>query len=724
MKSLQRVASLAAQPQDIAILHNGGIDSAFQVSSIPQKAFVAAFSSTLGQKAALNIHQHAMSVRARNDQALVSLLQTVRGTGIAAIDGNHSLASRKELANKTLNTKLLGPIISPHSPHKASTPTTTPTVIDLESMFGSLDYCECSDCCSVTSPAAYLVELFQFLRNNNLNWDSSKWPNSGQQGYDNTILARLFARRPDLQYLELTCANTNTILPYLDLANEVMESFVVHRVSYEKDTHTPKQAIIEVYNVEDETSSELLSEPQHTNYIAYCILKDAVFPITGAPYHQAIDEARILLKYLGTSRYEVLSTFQPGFTPQTGSLAAQNGALQIQHQVTLDRSATAEFWSMTPIDFIAITKEAYWSKDFWDIVENQTLTDTDYQKHIGRKDPWTYWGYKTEAAMESMIVADQSGLTFVEPQFLPRSGMIYTDLVDLIQTQFINPNQPSGRALQILESLTFSYQYLNTMIPPAAPGQNPKTRFAKAIDVVLNWQPWAIAQGVQDLPTPLVVSKKELTCWFETWWDPVGQLIVLDSMQKPRLPFEGIVASLEFTSGSRNITLAQIGYLDRFGSITNGTNATGSVGMDGSVMDQNQQPFLKSQSAQYVLVLDPSVGDDLSDVTSLGPHQALAYLTNKSQLATMDSFGTELTPTIIQYLPVTETCSIDTVQIIHLDGSPLSSDEWDRMQRFIRLYRKLGYTIDQTDQVRSGEPPKIPHETEVLILSHHRHSSG
>ena len=38
----------------------------------------------------------------------------------------------------------------------------------------------------------------------------------------------LLHRRPDLANLELTCANTNTVLPYIDLSNEVMESFVVH----------------------------------------------------------------------------------------------------------------------------------------------------------------------------------------------------------------------------------------------------------------------------------------------------------------------------------------------------------------------------------------------------------------------------------------------------------------------------------------------------------------
>ena len=35
-------------------------------------------------------------------------------------------------------------------------------------------------------------------------------------------------RRPDLEHLKLTCANTNVPMPYVDIVNEVMEFFVVH----------------------------------------------------------------------------------------------------------------------------------------------------------------------------------------------------------------------------------------------------------------------------------------------------------------------------------------------------------------------------------------------------------------------------------------------------------------------------------------------------------------
>jgi hypothetical protein len=33
----------------------------------------------------------------------------------------------------------------------------------MESLFGSMDYCECQDCQSVLSPAAYLVDLLQYV---------------------------------------------------------------------------------------------------------------------------------------------------------------------------------------------------------------------------------------------------------------------------------------------------------------------------------------------------------------------------------------------------------------------------------------------------------------------------------------------------------------------------------------------------------------------------------
>ena len=185
--------------------------------------------------------------------------------------------------------------------------------LNLEKLFGDMDFCECEECASVYSPASYFVELLQFLRNNNLDpkdpTDPSKKNPNIHPGIKGTPLEKLFRRRPDLGCLELTCENTFTVLPYVDLVNEVMESFVVHLDEYEDNTENPKQATLETFNVDDETSSELLAQPQHTNYQAYCILKSAVYPFT-LPYHQPIDAIRIFLNYLETSRYELQDKYR------------------------------------------------------------------------------------------------------------------------------------------------------------------------------------------------------------------------------------------------------------------------------------------------------------------------------------------------------------------------------------------------------------------------------
>jgi hypothetical protein len=43
---------------------------------------------------------------------------------------------------------------------------------------------------------------------------------------DGTPRKTLFDRRPDLQYVELTCENTEKTLPYIDLVNEILEGLV------------------------------------------------------------------------------------------------------------------------------------------------------------------------------------------------------------------------------------------------------------------------------------------------------------------------------------------------------------------------------------------------------------------------------------------------------------------------------------------------------------------
>ncbi|AKB25802.1 hypothetical protein MSMTP_2333 [Methanosarcina sp. MTP4] len=83
---------------------------------------------------------------------------------------------------------------------------------DWEELFGSLDLCRCKHCESVYGPAAYLVDILHFLKDH---------PEKGKPALD-----VLFRRRPDIGEIELTCTNTLTTLPYVDLVNEILENSV------------------------------------------------------------------------------------------------------------------------------------------------------------------------------------------------------------------------------------------------------------------------------------------------------------------------------------------------------------------------------------------------------------------------------------------------------------------------------------------------------------------
>src|SRR5262249_27814073 len=88
----------------------------------------------------------------------------------------------------------------------------------MASLFGSLDFCQCEECRSVLSPAAYLVDLLEFLRQSTAN-AAGYTPLDVLVGKDQTVTGR----RPDIAALPLTCENTNTQLPYIDLVNEILE---------------------------------------------------------------------------------------------------------------------------------------------------------------------------------------------------------------------------------------------------------------------------------------------------------------------------------------------------------------------------------------------------------------------------------------------------------------------------------------------------------------------
>lgn len=653
LKTLQRVQAISPVPAAVPILMKANLTSAFRVAEIPESTFLRAHGSTLGEDTARQVYTTAINTQIRNEHAMMTMREAWRGTGLAIIDGQQPMEARM--------AKLQGVVDAKAVP------------LNLEALFGSIDFCECDDCLSVYSPAAYFVEILQYLRNNDLDPLN---PHTSQKGIDGTPLEKLFRRRPDLGCLELTCENTFAVLPYIDLVNEVMESFVVHLVEYRK-LKVPKQATLEVFNVLDETTSELLAQPQHVNYQAYCILKDAVYPFT-LPYHQPIDAIRIWLKYLGTSRYELLDTFRTANETVSGAVLtpAQQQELKALHAMVLDRSADSEFLGITQEEHIILTREAFWPKAYFDFTLQKAHTDIEYQQKIGVRPVPEYFGYTGASAEADMLSIDETkmlGLTFVKKQFLPRTGIQYVDLVDLLKTRFINPAFPQGRALAILESIRFSYRFLQTLVDTSS--TDPKVRFAKLIEF-LN-KPQTLVPQIDTLlhPDPCHQQSPEHCLphtdfhnWVYCFFERIGKLIVLESGEGLHLPIEGAV----FMNAVR----------------------IGTLSSDGTIVDLKGGPIGKVDAAGKVSARDGKVIGNLEIKNDAGDRIGVV---RPDGLLVGDDRETP-----VPWLRGPDTCDLDKVRLTHLDGSVLIVEEYDRMQRFIRLWHKLGWTIAETDLALIG----------------------
>ncbi|HMK25358.1 MAG TPA: neuraminidase-like domain-containing protein [Chitinophagaceae bacterium] len=175
----------------------------------------------------------------------------------------------------------------------------------LEELFGNMDYCSCEHCKSVLSPAAYLVELLQFI-------DLSEIPHAESNPID-VLLGdggEFPGRRPDIQHIQLTCENTNMALPYIDLVNEILEYYILNGNLINLKGHDITEEI---------TQSELLAEPQFVNEAAYDLLKTKVYPYN-LPFHQPLETLRQLFQMWGVSLADALNVFSTALSSRKEAL--------------------------------------------------------------------------------------------------------------------------------------------------------------------------------------------------------------------------------------------------------------------------------------------------------------------------------------------------------------------------------------------------------------------
>jgi hypothetical protein len=151
----------------------------------------------------------------------------------------------------------------------------------LAAILGQLDYCACSHCRSVLSPAAYLADLLGFLDDR---------PALTQVD----ALGVLRTRRPDIEHILLDCTNTHTELPAIDLVNELLERMLGGGLGPSSYQTTA-------------TADELRMHPQHVDAEVYVDspLTNRVHPWV-LPFSLPVLESRVYLRQLGVPRAELL----------------------------------------------------------------------------------------------------------------------------------------------------------------------------------------------------------------------------------------------------------------------------------------------------------------------------------------------------------------------------------------------------------------------------------
>jgi len=353
IKGMQRLYKLAPRYAERRVLLADGLDSAHNITRMGQTTFMLKYSELLGGPGPAN----ALSEKAAQISGTALNLYAEYGTMFNQI-GLHvlpSLASQPKMAN----------------------------IPDWETLFGSLALCTCKHCRSVYSPAAYLVDILYFLSGRKL-FEMNEDGNKIVKWLNRTAKHVLFARRPDIGEIELSCENTNTPVPYVDLVNEVLENAIAPTMA----PHSLQTC---------GTVEELAANPQYINSGAYDKLRKAVFPWQ-MPFDLWAEEARAYLGHLGVQHHELMRAF-----------------LKIP-----------DSFDLTDPNIVAIASEHLGLTSF----ERQIITNSlpSVRKY------WEYWGYTTG---NSGWINELKKVRV----FLDKSGLNYQALLDLLKTKFVNPDK-------------------------------------------------------------------------------------------------------------------------------------------------------------------------------------------------------------------------------------------------------------------------------------------
>jgi hypothetical protein len=443
LQRLQRVFRLGVDRTQSETLLSLNLDSAFRITRFSPEHFVEEFGERLGGAERARITYG----RAESIAGTVLYIYTDLWSGFRSV--------------------------APMAVKSYTEPKTLPALKNVPAyheMFGNLQMCECGHCQSFYSPGAYFVDMLHMIDRPAL--------------VDNPADV-LFERRPDLAHIQLTCENTNTLIPYVDLVTEVLESFVANKAPKafnipppppHQDLPSPSAEELRVNPVYLTDASSKFADQ------AYAELQEAAFPL-GLPLNLSLETTRAYLGHLGTSRAELMPLLDrdPGLEPLMAQAAEILGLSPEEFEIISFSTFGGASSLRPPIvpDFFGFsdgpTPAALFNHIEPEFVRNPAKPDqrsslirslqnilsiyspppipnTEFGRYdtateaavnafltkaglpaSGRTDS-AFWG-----ALDGQGKPPISVLMCPVPMFLARGGLTYAELIALVKTRFVNP---------------------------------------------------------------------------------------------------------------------------------------------------------------------------------------------------------------------------------------------------------------------------------------------
>lgn len=185
--AMQRLQQLSEDPETTEVLLKTGFDSAMSIASMPEDKFYG--QSGLAYEESRLVYNKAKDISRVTSHYFEAVRDSVQGSFLKL-----GVNNQKNLVNDLKD------------------------IDGFDDLFGNQNYCGCEHCRSIFGAAAYFTDLMYFIQEN--------VSDKHFEPLETDHPLYLKNRRPDLWELKLTCENTNTELPYLQIVIEVLESFI------------------------------------------------------------------------------------------------------------------------------------------------------------------------------------------------------------------------------------------------------------------------------------------------------------------------------------------------------------------------------------------------------------------------------------------------------------------------------------------------------------------